>query len=651
MSSRLLRRRAFRGAWCLGLVLATGLFLPGAARSQDEFPSELKTVAAIRLEGRHQVSRGEIEAVLKTRGPSRLPWREKPVVRQDFLIADTLAIEGVYRQHGFLDTRVDFRLAPARRAGAAVVVFSIREGERSRIAAVELVGVTTIPPDALRKKLYARVRGPFNPSFMIVDTTIISDAYKERGYLPRVWGSARRDSLRVTVQYVVSEGRQYRNGEVYLSSPDERPVPRRLILRELLVRPGEVFRVSQAQRSVERLYDTGLLSQVQMSMLPDSSNTRVDFDLRVRSRKPRWIDAGVGSGTAERFRFTGDWGHRNLGDRGLQGVLASRLAFDGRAHFLLTRTEVSLLEPWLLHSRTPALATVYYENRHDRADPRWVVKQEAKGASLQLRREVSRITRIALTQDNTFVTQSISLLELDLPQSVRDSLTGNVTPSYTTHRLQLGVDRDARDHPINTTRGSAQAVTGEVAGGPLKGTSSFTKLQSWSSWYSQLGNGWVFATRIRAGAIDPFGRERQFTPDAQLDRQVARVPLEDRFRIGGVNSLRGYRENEIPLSGGLAVLLANAELRVPVVGPFGLELYVDAGNVWARPGYIRGNGFIPRVSHERLDPGDVRYMFGAGARVNLPFGPLRIDFTWSPRPDENGKWRVAEPQFAIGPAF
>jgi outer membrane protein assembly factor BamA len=276
-----------------------------------------------------------------------------------------------------------------------------------------------------------------------------------------------------------------------------------------------------------------------------------------------------------------------------------------------------------------------------------VVKQQPNGVKFQLRRDdLGRYARVALTQDNTFVTQDIVVLHPAF--TVPDSLTRK---SYTTHRLLLTIDRDTRDDPINPGRGSLQGLAGEVAGGPLQGTSSFTKGQFATSWYTPFSNGWVFASRLRAGAIDPFGKAPALSPGAVLDRNVARVPLEDLFRIGGVNSLRGFKENEIPPSGGLAVLQANAELRIPVVGPFGVEIYLDAGNVWARPAYVKADDFIPKVSHERLDPGDMRYMFGAGARVNLPFGPLRIDFTWSPRPDELGNWRVAAPQFAIGPAF
>jgi len=191
-----------------------------------------------------------------------------------------------------------------------------------------------------------------------------------------------------------------------------------------------------------------------------------------------------------------------------------------------------------------------------------------------------------------------------------------------------------------------------VAGGPLKGTSSFSKLQGQAAVYAPTARGWVVAARVRGGVIDAFGSDdRNFSPDPTLDRRVARVPLEDRFRIGGVNSVRGYSENSIPASGGLALAQANLEVRVPVIGPFGFEAFADGGNVWRRPSRIRISQFRPLLNHQTLEDDDVRFVIGVGPRLNLPIGPLRLDFTWSLRPSGTGPALVAAPQFAIGPSF
>jgi outer membrane protein assembly factor BamA len=150
----------------------------------------------------------------------------------------------------------------------------------------------------------------------------------------------------------------------------------------------------------------------------------------------------------------------------------------------------------------------------------------------------------------------------------------------------------------------------------------------------------------------PFGNvPSNFSPDV-ADSQVARVPILSRFFIGGVNSMRGYAENGVPASGGLAMALVNLEWRIPLAGPLGVEAFVDAGNVWARPEYVKGSDLVAPWNARRVNTGDIRYTYGLGGRLVLPFGPLRIDLAWSDRPDFPRSNRVPFVyQFAIGPSF
>jgi len=636
------------GAALLGLLLS----LPGLAAARGDLESQLKTVAAVGLRGRHSVSAREIRAVLKTRPPSFWPWAERRPLRTDFLDADCEAIEAVYHQHGFLDAAVRDSLLPVRDPGRARVLFLIQEGSRSRIAGVEFEGVQAVSPEALRRAIYARPRRPFNPAYLVADTAIIARQEGEHGHLPRVVGTARRDerdSLAVHVVYRVDEGPAYRVGAVHVESPEVLRVSEKLVRRELLLKPGSVYRQSKVEESEERLYETGLFSEAQVSPQPDSTNSLMEFFVRVRGRKLRWLDAGVGSGTQERLRFEGEWGHRNLGRHGLQELLGARLALDKNAKFLLSRGEVSVLEPWLLGTRNRAQVTIYAEKRKDFRIDTLEIEKRAWGVAFQVQRGFGRLAYVRLTQDNTWVVeQKPTFLNPGLSPAVRDSLLQGFLPSYSTHRLQLSGVRDRRDNPLSTARGNLQAASAELAGGPFRGSTSFTKFQVSSSWFTPLRRpGWLLAARARGGLVKPFGERKDFIPSADVDREVARVPTEDLFRLGGVNSVRGYAENEIAPAGGLALLNANLELRVPVVGLFGLELFVDAGNVWARPEFIQAGDFTPRLGRAQLDYGDVRYVYGAGGRFNLAFAPVRLDVTWGAQAGH----RAGSLQFAVGPTF
>ena len=201
-----------------------------------------------------------------------------------------------------------------------------------------------------------------------------------------------------------------------------------------------------------------------------------------------------------------------------------------------------------------------------------------------------------------------------------------------------------------------QTLVAEAGGGPLRGASSYQKVQLVSSWYSPRANGRLFAARLSGGVMGPIGNAPSDFSPGSSDPHVARVPRERRFYIGGVNSLRGFGENSIPGDGGLAMLLANAELRVPLAGPFGAEFFVDAGNVWARPEYVRLASFVGPWDARHGQPGDLRYSYGVGARLLLPFGPLRLDMAWSDDPDFPrsrlfGREQRFAYQFAIGPSF
>lgn len=664
---RTLRDTRARAAHRALLAAGLALLLPVGVRAQSDLAPDFTRIQSVKFEGRRHVRAKELLLAMKTKRPSAWPWADRPILREDFVRNDTLAIQAVYRRHGYLDTRVDYRIVQLEEGALARVVFTIDEGPRSTVDVVHIEGSTAYPEAALRRKLSVRAGKPFDPTLIGVDTTRISREYQNRGYIPAVGARVARDGTRVSVTYEVAPGPLYHFGEVYVSVAGEATIDPKLIRREIAIDRGDVYRFTRVEKTQEQLSETGFFRLVQLERLVDSSHAQVEWDLRLAERKSRWVDAGVGSGTAERFRFTGEWGNRNLLGRGLQGVLGSRVAFDGRGRFLLARGEATLLEPWLLGFRTRGEITPYYERTVDRTNDFYRLDQYRRGITLRAYRSFGRTLRFQLVQDNAFVNQSVdydprSLTPADSAEV--DSVVRDTEPSYTTHRLQAIVERDRRDFPLGPTRGSYQNFLAEVAGGPLQGTSSFLKGDVTSSWYTPLPNGWVLAGRLRAGAIDPFGTARRFTPNLRIDDEVARVPNEDRFRLGGVNTVRGYVEGDLPnspvelpggeKSGGLAVLLGNVELRIPVAGPLGVEVFVDAGNVWDRPSYIQAGDLLPEFSKDALAPGELRYVAGVGGRLQLPFGPLRYDVSWGLRPEPKGagkEWIQARQQFSIGPAF
>ena len=81
------------------------------------------------------------------------------------------------------------------------------------------------------------------------------------------------------------------------------------------------------------------------------------------------------------------------------------------------------------------------------------------------------------------------------------------------------------------------------------------------------------------------------------------------FRLGGPSSLIGLREEELL---GQARVAGRIYHEIPVLGPLAVRVLADAGWVWDTP--------------EDMRLREVRGSVGAGLRVDLPAGPLTVDF-------------------------
>jgi outer membrane protein insertion porin family len=98
-----------------------------------------------------------------------------------------------------------------------------------------------------------------------------------------------------------------------------------------------------------------------------------------------------------------------------------------------------------------------------------------------------------------------------------------------------------------------------------------------------------------------------------------RVPIFDRLYLGGANNLRGFRfrdvgpkdENGEPV-GGNTLARVTVEYTFPVIDKVRGAVFYDAG-------------FVNRSSYH-FGTGNINSDVGLGVRLDLPIGPVRIDY-------------------------
>jgi outer membrane protein insertion porin family len=246
------------------------------------------------------------------------------------------------------------------------------------------------------------------------------------------------------------------------------------------------------------------------------------------------------------------------------------------------------------------------------------------------------------------------------------STSGAEIQSYTINRIVGSLERDTRDNPFDPRYGTDLLGTSAFVGGALSGSAQFLKHTGTAVAFVPVNEKTTAAFRIRFGAIDPQAAQRA-APGAG-GSPITLIPLEERFFLGGANTLRGYGENELgtraqvdsvgnPLPtirvGGRILLLLNAEIRRRLFGPFGAEAFLDGGNVWERPTDIHARNLLS--FGDRAGYNDMRYTAGLGIRFATPLGPLRLDYGWKlrmARPDQRDPATSrGEFHFSVGQAF
>ena len=179
------------------------------------------------------------------------------------------------------------------------------------------------------------------------------------------------------------------------------------------------------------------------------------------------------------------------------------------------------------------------------------------------------------------------------------------TNSYLLISVPLELVQDARDDRLNPTSGY-RALVNVTPTFDTNNSTGFVSVSGSLSGYAAIDDDkrFVLAGRVAAGSI--------------LGADLAEVPADRRFFLGGGGSVRGYAYRNIgprlatgAVTGGLSFVEASAEARIGVTETIGVVPFVDLGAVAASEDF--SNLQDPSVG------------VGVGVRLLTPVGPLRVD--------------------------
>lgn len=639
-------------------VLACAVVFAGARIARAEAPDSTVSAPSANQEaravfinrilftGNAEVSANDLKARMKTQEPSFFSIFRKPVLDEKQLRRDIIALEAYYHSVGYPDAvvRLDhIELLENKRFADIHIV--VEEGEPNVVRSVDFEGHLILKDTDLRKDLLLKPGAPYNSSLLETDIYTIRGKYFDAGYLAvTIADSVRIENRKVDIRFDINPRHQLMIGNITIDGNHD--VRTGVIKAEITVKPGEVCRYNKVLETERNLFETGLFSVV--DVVPEHVDTLtnvVDIRIRVRERKESWIEAGFGVGNVLGSRVFAEWGTRNLVGTGRTVRLKATYAFDlfsgneidpDRFHVSNTyyRYDAIYQQRRVFGLKLPSGLNAYDE--WDATVPGLEVT--TLGAAVSVSHEYGRIRE--------FGREGLVVGSFSVEDIKRDEANAPETRSRS-NILGGSVSRDTRDFVLNPTLGAYRVLSAQVAGGVLGGENDFYTVES--SYQHYYGVGWVrdtekyfvrrpvFAWRVRAGFADSYGRSSS-------------VPVENRYFLGGANSVRGYEESGLGphngenALGGDFMLLANAEIRFPFPylwrWNFSGAVFMDSGNVWAHVRDVSWDDFNLSSSIAQTTVDDYRYGTGVGIRYNTPIGPIRLDWGFPLKPDrlsEGGK--------------
>jgi outer membrane protein insertion porin family len=255
-------------------------------------------------------------------------------------------------------------------------------------------------------------------------------------------------------------------------------------------------------------------------------------------------------------------------------------------------------EPWFLRRRL-ALDVDLYHEENNFVSRNNLYDESITGARIGLLRALtSRITGgVSYTIENVGI--------VDVDESASDIIKAEEGYRLVS-KVGLSLSHNTLNNALMPTRGQWTELTTELAGGPFGADTDFYRLELKSArYFPGPFEGHVLEIVGRIGVVEEYG-------------DSDRVPLFDRYFLGGAYTMRGFRFRDVgpkdsngePIGGG-TYWLGSLEYSVPLIERLRFAMFYDIGNVFAES---------YELNSEYNDN------WGIGFRLNLPIGPIRLDY-------------------------
>ena len=483
-----------------------------------------------------------------------------------------------------------------------VVTIQISEGRLYHIGAISFSGNKIYSDRLLRLALRQKPGMVFSPSKLDKDVSTLEDFYGRDGYLDTDIHLVRKPNLatgNIDIEYQIEESKIFYVESIKIEGNTK--TKSNVILRELIIGPGEVFDTVRMKISKQRLQNTGFFDDVETT--PETTNIPQRRDLKIAVKEARTgnLTFGAGYSSLERASFFIELSQSNF------DLTDAHSFFQGAGQKFRIRLEVGTLsneavisfeEPWLFQ-RELALGFEIYRTSSDYTSNFYT--EIHTGGEVYLRKRLFEFVDAQLSYDYDVT---------DITSVTSDASPIIQLAAGTTKESKVGLEivHSSLNKLISTTSGNREQIDTTIVGGPFGGDVDYYSFEFKGSQFYPIfeTQAQVISVIGRAGVKQPYGRS-------------ATVPYFDRYFLGGPYDLRGFEyrgvgpkdSNNEPI-GGNSYGMFSLEYSFDIVSPIRFAVFYD-------------NGFVNSGAFD-FNPANYNDDFGFGVRLFILGAPLSLDY-------------------------
>ena len=600
-------------------------------------------IDTIRFEGNTAFTAKELRKTLETSENGWLSWLTGSGKFDETLFKEDLnLLRNFYRDHGYLDVVVDEELVKLDFVSddEIDITITVVEGRQYSLGESSVEGATVYTSDELLRSVKIEPGDVFSPEKVDDAATAIREFYSSRGYLDTRVSAERVPNMqtgRIDVLFRVRESEKF-----YLESirvEGNTKTKAQVIIRELALRPGDVFDRTRMEVSERRLQNTSYFEDVRLN--PEDTNLpgRKDLGITVREGRTGNFTFGAGFGSVESavIYFEVSQGNFDLFNyrSGFQGD-GQKFRFRASVGTNSNQLLIAFEEPWLFEQRLAFGVELYRtESDYNSSD----YDELRTGFELYLRRRLFELVEARLS----YRLELVEIMDVDRGVGVLNpdgSITGDgiadvfqaAEGEQLVSKVGLTFLRDNRKTLIFTREGNRTVWENEFAG--VGGDVNYWKTELRTAHFIPTFDTLEQSLSIvaRGGTVSPWGNSNE-------------VPFYDRFYLGGPETLRGFDHRDIgprdpddtdESVGGNTYTMVSFEYAFRIAEPLGLVAFYDWG--------------VVNADEFDFDMGNYADNWGVGARIMLMGSPLKLDLG-IPITDPTGEASGTQFNFSFGSRF